>query len=62
MEVLGPAPYTILKVNNRYRYRITVVGRNEKPLRELIAAYMRAFAQRSENRELGIFTACNLMN
>lgn len=62
VEVLGPAPYAILKVNNRYRYRITVVGRNEKPLRELIAAYMRAFAQRSENRELGIFTDCNLMD
>ena len=62
VEVLGPAPYVIVKVNNRYRYRITVVGRNEKPLRELIAAYMRAFAQRSENRELGIFTDCNLMD
>ena len=61
MEVLGPAPYPIVKVNNRYRYRITVVGRNEKPLRDLLAGYMRAFAQRSENRNLNIFTDCNLM-
>ena len=62
VEVLGPAPYTILKVNNRYRYRITVVGRNEKKLRQLLAGYMKAFAQRSENRNLGIFTDCNLMD
>ena len=62
VEVLGPAPYAVLKVNNRYRYRITVVGRNEKPLRDLLAGYMRAFAQRSENRNLCIFTDCNLMD
>ena len=62
VEVLGPAPYAVLKVNNRYRYRITVVGRNEKPLRDLLAGYMRAFAQRGENRGLSVFTDCNLMD
>ena len=29
-EVLGPAPAPVVKLNNRYRYRITVVGQNEK--------------------------------
>ena len=62
VEVLGPAPYAIVKVNDHYRYRITVVGRNDKSLRELLAGYMKAFAQRSENRGLGIFTDCNLMD
>ena len=36
-EVLGPAPAPVVKLNNRYRYRITVVGQNEKPLRQLLA-------------------------
>lgn len=62
VEVLGPAPYTVVKVNNRYRYRITVVGRNEKPLRDLLAVYMKEFAQRNENRNLHVFTDCNLMD
>ena len=62
VEVLGPAPYAVVKVNNRYRYRITVVGRNEKPLRDLLAGYMKGFAQRSENRGLSVFTDCNLMD
>jgi amidophosphoribosyltransferase len=29
-EVLGPAPAPVLKVNNRYRYRVTVIGKNDK--------------------------------
>lgn len=62
IEVLGPAPYAVVKVNNRYRYRITVVGRNEKPLRDLLAGYMKGFAQCGENRNLSVFTDCNLMD
>ena len=62
VEILGPAPYAVVKVNNQYRYRITVVGRNERLLRELLAGYLKAFARRSENRGLGIFTDCNLMD
>ncbi len=61
-EVLGPAPAPIVKVNHRYRYRITVIGRNEKRLREVLAAYMREFASRKENRGMNIYTDCNLMN
>ena len=61
-EVLGPAPAPVVKVNNRYRYRITVIGRNDKTLRDVIAAYMREFASRRENRGMNIYTDCNLMN
>ncbi len=61
-EVLGPAPAPVVKVNNRYRYRITVIGRNDKTLRDVLAAYMREFASRRENRGMSIYTDCNLMN
>ena len=61
-EVLGPAPSPVVKLNNRYRYRITVVGQNEKPLRQLLAAYMKAFARRPEHRNMAVHTDCNLMD
>ena len=38
LEVLGPAPASGVKVNNRYRYRITVVGNCTAPVRRLLAA------------------------
>lgn len=62
LEILGPAPAPVVKVNDRYRYRITVIGRNDKTVRELIAAYMKEFARRKENKGLTVFTDCNRMD
>lgn len=61
-SVLGPAPAAVVKLNERYRYRITLRGRCTGPVRELLSAYMRAFAQKSENKSMHIFTECNRMN
>ena len=58
-EILGPAPAPVLKVNNRYRYRIFWVGRNDHATRELLAYYIRAFHQRKENRRMNLFVDCN---
>ena len=60
-EVLGPAPAPVLKVNNRYRYRCTLVGRNDTPTRNRLADLLKAFSQRRENRELHLFVECNAM-
>ena len=61
-EILGPAPAPVVKVNNRYRYRLTVIGKNDKQLRDVIASVMMAFMQRSENKNLQIYADCNLMD
>ena len=61
-EILGPAPAPIVKVNNRYRYRVTVIGKNEKQLRDVISSFMKEFAKRSENKNMSIFADCNLMD
>ena len=61
-EVLGPAPAPVVKVNNRYRYRITVIGKNDKTLRDVIADFMRQFAARSDNRGMNMYADCNLMD
>ena len=54
-EVLGPAPAPVLKVNNRFRYRCTLIGRNDKPTREMLAWIQKEFARDSANRGLNIF-------
>ena len=61
-EVLGPAPAPVLKVNNRYRYRVTVIGKNDKALRDVIASILRQFAQRGENKNMNIYADCNPMD
>ncbi len=58
-EILGPAPAPVLKVNNRYRYRLFWVGRNDHATREIIAYYVRAFHQQKENRGMNLFVDCN---
>ena len=62
LEILGPAPASVVKVKNRFRYRITVVGKCSAEVRRLLEAYMKEFAQRKENRTLHIFAECNRMN
>ena len=62
LEILGPAPAPVVKVNDRYRYRIMLIGKNDKNLRDLISAYMKEFARRKENKGLTIYTDCNRMD
>jgi primosomal protein N' (replication factor Y) len=61
-EILGPAPAPILKVNNNYRYHVTLVGKNDRAARELIAASIKHFCAQKENRKLHIFADCNAMD
>ena len=60
-EVLGPAPAPVLKVNNRFRYRCLLVGKNDKTTREIVSRILKDFASRRENRGLGVFADCNAM-
>lgn len=62
LMILGPAPAPVVRVNDRYRYRVTVIGRNDKTLRGLLSSFMKAFSKRGENRGMQIYTDCNLMD
>ena len=62
VEVLGPAPAPILKMNNRYRYRVLWVGKNDHQTRELMGYYLKAFYNQKENRSLSLFIDCNAMD
>ena len=37
IKILGPAPALVTKINNRFRYRITVLGEDSKKLRDTIS-------------------------
>ena len=37
IRILGPAPLTVVRVNNSFRYRLTIAGKDDKELRELLS-------------------------
>ena len=58
-EVLGPAPASVVKVNNRFRYRCTLVGKNDKATREMLAWLQKDFAKDNANRGMNLFVDHN---
>lgn len=61
-EILGPAPAPVLKVNNRYRYRILLKCRNEKEIRAILAQILRSAQEDRANRGLSILMDVNPMD
>lgn len=58
-EILGPSPAPVVKVNQHYRYRITVCTRADRPFRELLAHLLRAFAKENKTRGVSAFADVN---
>ena len=54
ISVLGPAPMPIPRVNNRYRYRVTLLCANTKAVRDAIAHTIREFAKDNQNRGVAV--------
>ena len=44
LRVLGPAPAGVVRVNERYRYRVTVSARPSREVRALMASALRSFS------------------
>ena len=61
-EALGPAPAPVLKVNNRYRYRVLLVARNDKATRVCVERLLKQFALDRANRGTNIFVDCNTLD
>jgi len=58
-RVLGPAPAVITKVNNRYRYRLTLSGPSTPGQRHLVSHLLRAVHQDKENKGVSAFADIN---
>lgn len=55
LSIYGPAPAGIAKVNNRYRYRLSVCCQNNRAMRDTISSIIRTFVSKKENRGLSVF-------
>jgi primosomal protein N' (replication factor Y) len=55
VKILGPAPAAVSKINNRYRYRISLLCENSRRVRETIAHSAREFARDGKNRGVSVY-------
>jgi primosomal protein N' (replication factor Y) len=54
VRLLGPAPATVSKVSNKYRYRLLINCVNDKQTREIIAHIIREFARDKVSRGVSV--------
>ena len=54
-EILGPAPLAVVKVNNRYRYRVMIYGSVNAGLRGTIASVVMEFCQDKRFSDVSIY-------
>ncbi len=50
--VMGPAPASVVRVMNRYQYRLTLLAKNTKELRALLADLLKWFAKDRANAHI----------
>ena len=54
-EILGPAPLAVVKVNNRYRYRVMVLSAGNKGIRATLAGVVMEFCQDKRFSDVAIY-------
>ena len=59
VRILGPAPAAVTKVNNTYRYRMTVYCANCKSIRQLLSYSLQLFAKDSKNKGITAYIDVN---
>jgi len=55
VKLLGPAPATVSKINNRFRYRLLISCENSKRIRDTIAHTIREFSRSKLSRGVTVF-------
>jgi len=55
IKLLGPAPAAVLKVYNRYRYRLLISCGNNRKVRDTIAHTIRAFSRDKSSRGITVY-------
>jgi len=59
VEILGPAPAQVARLNYVYRCRLTLSCKNTRTLRQLLAHLMREFAKDKNHRGVGVYLDVN---
>ena len=59
IDLLGPAPAAVYKINNRYRWRLTLCCKNGRPLRLMLAQTVKSFLKDSKHRGVSVYVDVN---
>lgn len=59
LNVIGPIPYSVAKVNNKFRYKLILKCKNTKEFRKMISETLKAFDLNSRYKEVSIFADIN---
>ena len=59
VQILGPAPAQVARINYSYRCCLTLSCKNTRSLRELLAHLMREFSKDKQNSGVGLFADVN---
>lgn len=59
VRILGPAPLPVVRVNNRYRYRVNICCKADKQLRELVSSVLIRCARSGKYRGVSVFADNN---
>lgn len=58
-DLLGPAPCAVMKVNNRFRFRLTLCCKNNKALRQMLSRELKAFSSDRRNKDVSVYIDIN---
>ena len=61
-RLLGPAPAPVVKVNNRYRYRLTLYIKNTQEVRRLITHLLQKALSDKQNKNISFFADFDLLD
>ena len=62
LMVMGPAPARVVRVMNRYRYQLTILGKNTRPLRNILSGLMIRFKKDKANKTITVSVDVNPMD
>lgn len=58
-DLLGPAPAAILKINNKFRFHLTLCCKNTKALRLLLSEQIKSFFRQKQTKGVNIYVDVN---
>ncbi len=58
-DLLGPAPAPVAKINNKFRFRLTLLCANSKPLRLELSRLVQSFSKEKETRGVTVYVDVN---
>ena len=59
VRLLGPAAAGVLKVDNKYRYKIIIKYKNSRDFRNMVSDLLLEFGDKKKSRDVAIFVDVN---